>query len=140
LTDWRKRKHGTPRQIGQAFPVDEASTQKKKSALKKIVGNLNGSDRSMRTKKFVEGMKEILKSKDQKLMESEILTPNDVTLLCDRGLLEIDDDDEIKLTAKGIAFLQKQRQKEKPREYTKSGQVRLTEQNKKWLEEDEEKE
>jgi hypothetical protein len=141
MTDWRKRKHGTPEQVGKPFPVDGESQQHKKSALSKLVGNLSGGDRSARTKKFVEGLKQVLRSKEDKLMtESEILTPNDVKLLCDRGLLEINDDDEIKITAKGLAFLQKQRQKERPNEFTKNGQVKLTEQNKRWFGEDEEDE
>jgi len=139
---WRRRNRGTPRQIGQAFPVDEESQQKKKRALGKLWGNLSGKDRSMRTKKFVEGLQQLLKPKEDRLMASEILSPNDVKLLVDRGLLEIDDSDEIQLTAKGIKFINDKRMTEKPSEYTNSGNVKLskgtlTEQYKKWMGEEE---
>lgn len=117
MVQWRKRKVGTPRQRGQAFPVEDESPQKKRSALSKVMGHLSGGDRSMREKKFIEGMKQMLKSKDQKLLdESEILTPNDVKVLCDRGLLEINDDDEIAITLKGYKYLMDLRKKEHPQE------------------------
>lgn len=137
MVQWRKRKHGTPRQIGQPFPIEGESQQKKKSALTKLWGNLSGGDRSARTKKFVAVMQELLKPKEERLMESDILNPEEVKFLVQRGLLSIDGNDEIELTAKGIKYLADTRAKRHPEEYVmREGEephVRLTQKEKEWM-------
>jgi len=145
MPEWRKRKHGTPRQIGQAFPLEGESQQKKKSALAKVWGNLSGGDRSARTKKFVAAMQELLKPKEERLMESDILNPEEVKFLVQKGLLSIDDDEEIQLTAKGIKYLADRRAKKHPEEYViREGEEphvkSLTEKEREWMRREDETE
>ena len=130
---WRRRKTGTPRQIGQAFPVDRESMQHKKGLLPRLRGMAN----SEKMKALKETYSETIKPKEQKLLESDILTPDEIKYLVDKGLISIDDDEEIQLTAQGIAYLQKRRMQEKPQEYDmKDGHPtpRLTEKVKDWEE------
>lgn len=130
---WRRRTRGTKRQIGQAFPLERESMQHKKGLLPKLRGMAN----SERMKALREAYNEALKPKEQKLLESDILNPEEIKYLTDKGLMSIDDDGEVELTAQGIAYLQKRRMKERPQEYdTRDGQPhpKLTEKVKEWEE------
>lgn len=88
--------------------------QKKKGLLPR----LRGISTSERYKALAESYNKLTKPKADKLMESEILTPEDIEYLQTKGLLEVDEDsEEVKLTAKGIKYLQDRRVRERPQEY-----------------------
>lgn len=103
---------------------------------KGFLPKLRGMANSEKTKALKDAINEAIKPKEQKLLESDILNPEEIKYLTDKGLMSIDDDGEVQLTAQGIAYLQKKRMREKPQEYNtgKDGHPhpKLTEQVKKW--------
>ena len=74
---WRRRKRGTPNQIGQAFPLERQSMQHKKRLLPK----LRGLSKSEQYKALADVYNKVTKPKTDKLMESEILAPEDIEYL-----------------------------------------------------------
>jgi hypothetical protein len=52
--------------------------------------------------KYMNKLREKIKPKQDKLIESEILTPDDVEYMQKKGFIEVDDNDNISLTTKGI--------------------------------------
>jgi hypothetical protein len=123
----------------RTLPLERESMQKKKGFLPKLKGLAN----SERMKALADAVNKATRTKEEKLMESDILTPEDIKYLSEKGLLEIDEDsEEIRLTAKGIKFLQDKRVRERPEEYTiregEEPRVKLTDKAKEWEHRDDE--
>ena len=82
MVQWKRRKKGTPRQIGQPFIVDE-SQQKKKGLLDKIKAKYASGHKSPEHK-YLERLREYINEqgspKEKKLMEG-ILTESDAQYL-----------------------------------------------------------
>ena len=72
--------------------------------------------------RYMNKLREKIKPKQDKLIESEILTPDDVEYMQKKGFIEVDDNDNISLTAKGIQLLQQKRMRERPQEFKASGE------------------
>ena len=116
MVQWRRRTKGSPRQIGQAFPVDE-STQKKKGLLDRIRGmNKGKSHTGSREHEDLERLKEAVRNNtnpDAKLMNG-VLTEDDAEYLQKRGFIEIDPfTDNISLTEEGQVHFLGEKMKEK---------------------------
>jgi mannose-1-phosphate guanylyltransferase len=135
MVSWRKRKHGSPRQIGQAFPVEKESMQQKKGMLDKIRGRLSGDHRSQREQDFIDRIKDAIKTKDEKyLVDNDILDPSQMEYLQEHGYIEVDPYSEnVELTAKGIQYIYKKRMQRKPDEFEKDGNVSLTAKEKEFM-------
>lgn len=135
MVQWRKRKTGTPRQIGQAFPVDKESMQQKKGMLSKISGRLSGDHRSHREQEFIDKIKDAIKPKEEKyLVDNDVLNPDQMEYLQEHGFIEVDPYSEsVELTAKGIQYIYKKRMQRKPDEFEKDGNVSLTAKEKEFM-------
>jgi hypothetical protein len=137
MPEWRRRKRGTPRQIGKPFPIEGESQQQKKGLLPKIIGRFQGDHRSPREKAFYEKIKNAIRPKEDKMLldkEAEIFSPEDMQFLQDKGLIEIDDySGDIELTAKGIEYIYKRRIQKRPEELEKDGSIRLTSKEREWM-------
>lgn len=134
---WRRRVRGTKRQIGTAFPVEGDSQQHKKGLLPKIMGRISGDHRSEREKEFIEKLKNALKPKEEKMLiddTNEIFTPDDMSYLQDKGLIEVDDySGDIELTAKGIEYIYRKRIQKRPEEIERENKTKLTDLERKWM-------
>ncbi len=116
LVQWRRRKHGTPRQIGQTFPIDE-SQQKKKGLLDKVKERFAGQEHGRQERKYVEKLRELIaehtEPKESKLLNG-IITEADAEYLAKRGLIQIDPyTDNISLTEAGTVYFLGEKMKEK---------------------------
>jgi hypothetical protein len=131
VVQWRKRKKGTPRQIGQAFPIDE-SQQKKKGLLDKIRGRFAGNREGRPERKYLERLREIIREHTEtgeERLANGIITEADAQYLEKKGLIKFDPyTEDIVLTQAGQVYLLGERVKQKQRA-AKS----LTEQEKEWM-------
>ena len=135
MPEWRRRKRGPPRQVGQAFPVDKESMQQKKSMLSKISGRLSGDHRSHREQDLIDKIKSAIKPKEEKyLVDNDVLNPDQMDYLQEHGFIEVDPYSEnVELTAKGIQYIYKKRMQRKPDEFEKDGGVSLTAKEKEFM-------
>jgi hypothetical protein len=116
LVQWRRRKKGSPRQIGQAFPIDE-SQQKKKGALSKLRERFAGKTHGRQEHEYMEKLKDLIRERtetgEQRLMDG-VLTEGDAEYLQKKGLIEIDPyTDNISLTEAGQVYFLGEKMKEK---------------------------
>jgi hypothetical protein len=116
LVQWRKRKQGSPRQIGQAFPLDE-SQQKKKGLLDRLRGRFAGHHEGVHEHEYVERLRELIhehtESGEERLADG-ILTEADAEYLEKRGLITIDPmTEDISLTEQGQIYMLGERAKQK---------------------------
>lgn len=115
MVDWRRRKHGSPRQIGQAFPVDGESQQHKKGLLDRIrgFGDKHGSQEHEYLERLREVISEHTKPTESRLMDG-ILTESDAKYLEEKGLIKVDEyTDNISLTEAGQVYFFGEKMKEK---------------------------
>jgi hypothetical protein len=117
MVQWRKRKRGTPNQIGKPFPVDKESVQQKKGLLDKLRGRFSGKHVGTHEHKYLEQLRDLIKEhtdpKESKLIDG-ILTESDAEYLAKKGLIEIDPyTDDISLTEAGQAYFLGEKMKEK---------------------------
>jgi hypothetical protein len=118
LVQWRRRKKGSPRQIGKPFPLDE-SMQKKKGLLDTLRGRFAGKHTSPYDNQRVDALKELIRDhlkSDEERLAGDILTESDARYLERKGLISVDPyTDAITLTEKGqVAFLgEKMKQRSK---------------------------
>jgi hypothetical protein len=89
MVQWRKRKRGTPNQIGKPFPVDKESAQQKKGLLDKLRGRFSGKHVGTHEHKYLEQLRDLIKEhtdpKESKLIDG-ILTESDAEYLAKEGL------------------------------------------------------
>jgi hypothetical protein len=116
LVQWKRRKHGTPRQIGQAFPIDE-STQKKKGALSKLRERFAGASHGRQEHEYLDKLRDLIKdhtSPREATLMNGIISDQDAEYLQKKGLIEIDPyTDNISLTEQGQIYFLGQKMKEK---------------------------
>jgi hypothetical protein len=136
MPEWRRRKKGSPRQIGQPFIVDESS-QKKKGALSKLRERFAGNEHGRQENEHLERLKALIKehtTPTEEKMLNGVITEADAEYLERKGLIKIDPmTEDISLTDKGtVYFLGKQMQRNAI-EAKKNQHVSLTAQEKAWL-------
>jgi len=107
LVQWRRRTKGSPRQIGQSFPLEGESQQKKKGLLDRIRGMNMGKRTGSQEHAYLERLRDLVKDKtdgDAKLMNG-IITEGDAEYLEQRGLITVDPyTDNLSLTEAGQVY------------------------------------
>lgn len=111
MVKWRKRKQGTPKQIGQAFPLDDKSQQQKKGLLDAIKGKLgygHASPESKYLNMLRDKLAEFSKTPEERLPDG-IFSDSEAEYLEKKGLIKVDPlTEDMSLTPEGQVVLAKE--------------------------------